>query len=258
MQLPLWLELEGAVNARDVGGLSAAEGRTTRPGVLIRSDAVHQLTDADVALLTGTFGIRHVIDLRAQGERAEHARGLLGETSVVYSELDILTDAMIAERRAQREAALAEGEIDPAAIIAEGYHQLLEFGRGAFVTALQRLTRPDGTPSLVHCSAGKDRTGVLVAMLLDAAGVGRDAIVADYAATDLRMARVLERLAAMPAYAELAAQTPAMLLAAHAATMEKFLDRLHDDFGGAAQWFSASGVSADVLERWCERILTQR
>jgi protein tyrosine/serine phosphatase len=256
MQPPFWLELEGAVNARDVGGLGADGGRTTRRGVLIRSDAVHQLTDTDVALLTGTFGIRHVIDLRAEGERAEHARGLLGRTSVTYSELDILTDAMIAERRAQREAALASGDVDPASIIAEGYHQLLEFGRDAFVTALRRLAEPDGTPSLVHCSAGKDRTGVLVAMLLDAAGVSRDAIVADYAATDLRMARVLERLAAMPQYTQLAAQTPAMLLAAHAATMDRFLDRLHSDFGGAAQWFLAAGVSPDELNRWQDLILT--
>jgi hypothetical protein len=94
-----------------------------------------------------------------------------------------------------------------------------------------------------------------VALLLDAAGVDRDAIVADYAATDERMIQVRARLALMPAYAQLAADTPAMLLAAHAATMAKFLDRLHDEAGGAARWFVAAGAPPEALDVWRERIL---
>lgn len=254
MQAPRWIELEGAVNARDIGGLTAAGGRVARSGVLIRSDAVHDLTPADVAALTGEVGIRHIVDLRAPGERQEHSRGLLGSTAVVYSELDVLTDAVIAERRREREAALAMGD-DPATLIATGYHQLLEHGRQAFVEALERLAAPGGTPALVHCSAGKDRTGVLVALLLDAAGVHRSAIVADYAATDERMSRVRGRLADMPAYAQLAAESPAMLSAAHAATMEQFLDRLHAEAGGAASWFLAGGADPSALDAWRDRIL---
>ena len=255
MPTPLWLDLEGAANARDLGGLPAAGGRVTRSGVLIRSDAVHQLTHADVAVLVAEMGLRHVIDLRAAGERQEQARGLLGETGIAYSELDVLTDALIAQRRAEREAAVGVDGFDPARVIADGYHQLLDHGRAAFLTALRRLAEPDGTPSLVHCSAGKDRTGVLVALLLDAAGVERDAIVADYAATDERMIRVRARLAEMPIYAQLASEAPGMLLAAHAATMELFLDRLHAEAGGAAAWFVDAGASPEMLAAWQARIL---
>jgi protein tyrosine/serine phosphatase len=251
----MWLELEGAANARDVGGLPAAGGRRTRAGVLIRSDAVHQLSEADVALLVERVGLRHVVDLRAPGERREHARGLLGHTPVVYTELDVLTDALIEQRRAERESALARGD-EPAAIIADGYHQLLGHGRHAFVTALERLAVPAAVPALVHCSAGKDRTGVLVALLLDAAGVEPAAIVADYAATDERIDGVRQRLAAMPAYAQLATETPGMLLAAHAATMQLFLDRLHEEDGGGARWFLTAGAPPEALAAWRERILT--
>ena len=252
--IPQWLELEGAANARDLGGLPAIGGKTTRSGVLLRSDAVHQLTERDVAALTD-LGLCHVIDLRAAGERREQARGLLGGTAVVYSELDVLSDELIAQRRREREAAVAGGHDDVPGLIADGYHQMLGYGAPAFAAALGRLVAPGGTPSLVHCSAGKDRTGVLVALLLDAAGVEREAIVADYAATDLRMAGVRARLAAMPTYAQLAADTPAMLLAAHAATMERFLDRLHDEAGGAARWFVAAGAAPSDVEAWRQLIL---
>jgi protein tyrosine/serine phosphatase len=252
----MWIDLEGAANARDVGGLPAAGGRATRPGVLVRSDAVHELTEADVAVLVERVGVRHVIDLRAPGERVEQARGRLGRTTtIVYSELDVVSDAVIEQRRRDREAAFARGD-EPAAILAEGYLQLLEHGRSAFVRALDRLVAPGGTPALVHCSAGKDRTGVLVALLLDAADVEAPAIVADYAATDERMAGVRDRLAAMAVHAQLATETPGMLLAAHAATMELFLGRLHAEHGGGACWFLDAGAPAEALDAWRELLLS--
>lgn len=242
------------MNARDIGGLALAGGGLTRHGVIVRSDAVHQLTGADVSLLVHTIGIRHVVDLRAEAERAQQTRGLLGTAGVSYSELEVLTDAMIAERRAQREHELAEGVGEAATLIADGYIDFLELGRNAFVNALDRLAAPEGSPALVHCSAGKDRTGVLVALLLDAAGATRDAIIADYAATDERMALVRARLAAMPAYAQMAAEAPAPLLAAHPATMDRFLERLHQEWGGAADWFLAAGAPPSTLDAWRARI----
>ncbi|MGD9751297.1 MAG: tyrosine-protein phosphatase [Acidimicrobiia bacterium] len=254
MQMPAWVELDGAVNVRDLGRFALPDGGRTRSCVLLRSDAVHQLSERDVALLVGEWGLRHVIDLRAPGERAEQSRGRLGATSVMYSELAVLTDEMIEQRRLVREEGFAAGK-DAAELIGDGYHQLLELGAGAFVTALERLAGEDewATPALVHCTAGKDRTGVLVALLLEVAGVDRASIVADYAATDERIGKVRDRLAGMSAYTQHAAQVPAPLLAASGATMERFLDRLADEWGGAAAWFVANGASADALDRWRSR-----
>ncbi|MFN0091981.1 MAG: tyrosine-protein phosphatase [Acidimicrobiales bacterium] len=248
-----WFELEGACNARDLGGLPARGGRT-RPGVLARSDAVHELTEADVAALVDGYGLRHVIDLRAPGERREQGRGALGRRSVAYSELDVISDELIAERRRARLAALEAGPVEVEALIAEGYWQLLEHGAGAFCAALRAAAEPAGAPALVHCSAGKDRTGVLVALLLDAAGVERPAVVADYAATDSRIGLVRDRLAQMPAYKDLAAEAPEMLMRAHAGTMERFLARLDAECGGAAAWFDAQG-GADALAAWTARFI---
>ena len=73
-----WLALEGAHNVRDLGGLPTVDGGVTRHGVLLRSDALDLLSDADVDVLSNTFGLRHVIDLRSSSERAERGRGPLG------------------------------------------------------------------------------------------------------------------------------------------------------------------------------------
>lgn len=249
MDAPGWLELDGVVNCRDVGGLPLSGGGSTRRGVLLRSDAPHDLSEADVAALVEGIGLRHVIDLRAAGERAERGRGRLEGAGVRYSELAVLSDELLAARRDEHGAAPAS----PASMAA-GYRFFLEVGAAAFTTALARLTEPAGAPALVHCAAGKDRTGVLVALLLDAAGVRADAIVADYAATASRIERVRERLATMSGYARFAAEATAAALASEAATMEELLAWLHAEHGGAAGWFLAAGASGEQLERWTHRL----
>ncbi|MCC6435278.1 MAG: tyrosine-protein phosphatase [Acidimicrobiales bacterium] len=244
-----WLELEGVANCRDVGGLPLAAGGTTRGGVLLRSDALHDLTEADVALLVERLGVCHVVDLRAAGERSERGRGRLAEAGVHYSELEVFTDAVLAERRAAHGNAL-----NPSGSMADAYRFFLEVGSAAFVTALERLVGPHGAPAVVHCAAGKDRTGVLVALLLDAAGVRPDAIVADYAATASRIDRVRERLASMSGYARFAAEATAAAMASDAATMEELLAWLHAEHGGAAGWFLDAGAPAEHLEAWARRL----
>ncbi|MDQ1424868.1 MAG: protein-tyrosine phosphatase, partial [Acidimicrobiaceae bacterium] len=186
---------------------------------------------------------------RSTGERAERGRGLLGDRAITYSDLDVIDDLTLADRRDARAAAVVAGT-DPEIIIADGYVQLLEAGATAFVTALERIAAPGGTPALVHCAAGKDRTGVLVALLLDAAGVDRDVIVADYAATQERMNKIMTRLLPAAAYQHLAADVPAFVLDARPGTMRRFLGALDETWGGGAGFFEAHGVSRDTLDEW--------
>lgn len=243
-----WIELEGASNARDLGGLPAAGGRT-RPGVLVRADALDRLTDADVAELAHRRGLAHVVDLRTDGERAERGRGLLEASGVRYSELSVITDEHLTSRQLERARRLEAGG-DAAQIMADGYVELLELGAPAFVEALRRIVAPDGAPALVHCSAGKDRTGVLVALLLGAAGVHRSTIVVDYAATHERMEAIVAALSGAQFFQDVATQVPVFFFGARAETMEAFLDELDRDFGGAAGWFAAHGVLDDELAAW--------
>lgn len=246
---PSWIDLQGAANARDVGGLPAAGGRT-RHGVLYRADALDALTVADVTELADQRGLRHVVDLRSEGERRERGRGLLGgREGLRYTEVQIIDDDQLEQRRAAREQRLAEGTPRPQ-IMAEGYAQLLDWGAAAFAHALAEVLRPGGAPAVVHCSAGKDRTGVAIALLLGAADVRRDAIVADYAATQARMAGVLGRLEGAAHFQDMAGQLPAFVFDADAETMERFLDHLDNRWGGALGWMDAHGFTGADVAAW--------
>ncbi|MGE3360674.1 MAG: tyrosine-protein phosphatase, partial [Acidimicrobiia bacterium] len=225
-------------------------GGSTRSGVLLRSDALHDLTEADVALLTGTWGVRHVIDLRAAGERAERGRGRLAAAGVCYSELEVFSDAVLAAHAGHAGA----GTLTESGSMTDAYRFFLEVGAAAFVTALARLAEPDGAPAIVHCAAGKDRTGVLVALLLDVAGVRPEAIVEDYAVTSLRLDGIRAKLAALSSYARFAAEAPAAAMSADASTMAELLEWLHAEHGGAAGWFRAAGASEAHLHAWANRL----
>jgi protein-tyrosine phosphatase len=253
---PSWIELEGACNVRDLGGLPA-RGGVTRAGVLHRSDALDALTDADVQALVHRIGLAHVVDLRSPDEQAERGRGRLGAAGLVYSELALIDDDDVVRRRNMRAMAFAAGE-DPEAIMALSYVELLERSGDRLVSALERVTMPGGSPVLVHCAAGKDRTGVLVALLLDAAGVDRDVIVADYAATQQRMPAIMARLTTAAAYQDLATDVPAFVFEARAGTMRRFLAILSDRWGGAHGYFVEAGADRTTLSRWQELFVSTR
>src|SRR3954469_19380264 len=139
-----WIELEGANNVRDLGGLRAGDGRT-RTGVLLRSDELDELTPSDVRHLVDERGLAHVVDLRSAHERHERGRGPLGDTPVRYTEIEVIGPDDLARRAAVRAAAFAAGEA-PARILAEGYVELLELGAPAFAAAFGRIVEPGGTP----------------------------------------------------------------------------------------------------------------
>ena len=222
-----------------------------RERILVRADALWALTDNDVARLVDAVGIVHVIDLRTPQERAERGRGPLEAAGVEYSELMVFDEAALARRAAGRAAALDRGA-DPAQVMAEGYRSILELGAAAFVVAFERITGPGGAPVVVHCAAGKDRTGVLIALLLEVAGVERRAVIADDAATQLRMPRLLERLQAAGAFRHLAGEVPAFAYEARAATMASFLADLDATWGGPAAFLEHHGARPATLRRWRE------
>jgi protein-tyrosine phosphatase len=243
-----WIELEGAHNVRDLGGLPAATG-LTRPGVLLRSDGLDALTEADVRLLVEQVGLAQVIDLRAPSERKERTEGSLRAAGVAMSPLPVITDEDIQRRKGDRAQQFQTGE-EPAVIMARGYVELAELGGTAFTTALDRIVAPGGSPAVVHCSAGKDRTGVLVALLLDVAAVEREVIIADYAATQQRMAPVVERLRNASAFHRLAHEVAAFAYEAQPETMRLFLDELDARWDGGGGYFAAHGARPEMLDAW--------
>jgi protein-tyrosine phosphatase len=245
------IDLEGAHNVRDLDGLAAGDA-STRPGVLLRSDALDGLTATDVAVLVDEYHLAHVVDLRSRAERVERGRGLLGEhADVHYSDLDVIDEAALARRQDTRASSFAAG-IDPNIIISDGYVELLELGAPAFAAAFGAVVRPGGTPALVHCAIGKDRTGVLTALLLDAAAVERGEIVADYARTGERMAPIIERWMVNNRSRGMSEQVAAFTATAAPETMDHLLTVLHERWGGAAAYLVANGQPAAAVDAWRE------
>ncbi|MGX9347727.1 tyrosine-protein phosphatase [Microbacterium sp. KNMS] len=224
----------GLVNLRDVASSTAR----VRPGVLLRSDAPHSGDDAPEV---GEWPPAVVVDLRDDAEKSED-HPLLGVCRVV--------DLPLLGGRATMDA----DEEDVAAFLRAGlggmYASMLEGEAAALlVRAIEEIARADG-PVLVHCTAGKDRTGVTVALALALVGVPGDEIVADYVRTAENMphvhARARRTVAARTVGVQLALDIPKEILSAPAAAMEGFLDDLASR-GGAEAWFLAAGGTPETV-----------
>jgi hypothetical protein len=228
-------------NLRDVGGLPLAGGGTTRRGVLLRSDAprVDDVVPGGLA-----WPPRLVIDLRSEGEAGDdHPLGGDAAVHVVSLSADAAVDGLA--RTGPGGLGMLYGSILDAA--------------GPLFARTVGLLADAPEPALVHCTAGKDRTGLVVAVLLAAIGVERDAIVDDYAATQANMDGVIARIASTPArdggpdWATVVAGADPEILTAPADAIVPVLRRLDED-GGARAWLLGHGTDPDALDRLERRL----
>lgn len=228
----MWLEFESLVNARDVGGIQTPSG-AVQPKRLIRSDNLQELTEADLRQLEN-LGVTDVVDLRSHYEVHHEGPGPLQRNEKIrfhnhsflpeqhdddapeaHSETIISDDA---ERRCTSDDAERPGTSDDAerpgqrlpwmdkkdAIklqnpFASHYLGYIMDRPASVVAALRGIAHADGA-ALVHCAAGKDRTGTTVALALSLVDADRDQIVADYAASSERMQKIVDRLLARETY----------------------------------------------------------
>lgn len=252
-----WIDLDGAANVRDVGGLPA-EDRTVRPERLIRSDNLQGLTPADIHRLVDDHDVRAVADLRTQTEVDLEGPGpLTGDPRVIIEHLSLFpeageyTDVVAAESDDepvllpwQRREADPEHRRRSAVDI---YLRYLDDRPDSILSALRMIARTDGA-TVVHCAAGKDRTGVVVALALDAVGVDRDAIVDDYVRTGDRLGPLLARLKASRTYAHDVRRMPDEHHLPRRESMEGFLAALDELHGGTSNWLRKHGwTDADAV-----------
>jgi protein-tyrosine phosphatase len=260
--LPAWLDLTGAYNVRDLGGLPAAGG-TVRPRVLLRGDNLDGLTATDVALLRDDVGLRGVVDLRAAFERPRAAEWFpeLGITWLHEPLVDFtgLTDPTAARGRIGND-------------YTSFYAYMLEASGPGLVRILSFLVEGEQTPALVHCAAGKDRTGIVTSILLAVAGVERTAIVADYLATGERIAAVRAALSQREEYRHLRERSASDATSGQAGeagadaglgsafkiderAIVSVLDTVEATPGGAAGFLVANGATNAQIDRWREMII---
>ncbi len=245
------LPLVGAYNFRDLGGYRTNDGRATRWGWLYRSDTLHELTSDDVAVLR-ELGLTSVIDLRTSTELRRSGRGLIGAEPVRYVNLSVLSEeSPLPQGPGEAMAAPTPRIADTAA----RYLSYLDMGRAALVESIGIMADGANYPLVFHCQAGKDRTGVLAALVLECIGVERTTIVEDYVLTATRMDLIIERLRRDPHFAGRVDELPPSVFSVEADTMERFLDGLHEQFGGAAAWALSAGVAQAHLDALAHLLL---
>jgi protein-tyrosine phosphatase len=253
-----WIELEKAVNARDLGGLPA-DGATVQPRRLLRADNLQELSPADIHTLVDDLGLTTVIDLRSTNEVKKEGPGPLAAVeSVRHLHLSVMPESLGMTDAAARALVvdrhrLAE-ERYPDDVLTSFYLDYLADRPESVVGALRAVATSPGA-ALVHCAAGKDRTGVVVAMALTVAGVARDVVVEDYVATGERIDLVLERLRGSPTYAADIDRRPPEEHAPRAGTMLGFLEGLDAEHGGVLGWLAEHGFGAEDVRLLRERLL---
>lgn len=245
-----WIDLEGAVNVRDLGGLPTVDGGELAGRRLLRADNLQDLTSSDVATLVRDIGVSTVVDLRSSNELKSEGPAPLDAVEGVRhahhpvlpergTNTDIIAEALLTKTEQDRSRY-------PADPVCGHYLGYLEDRPDQVVAALRSVAHSRGA-ALVHCAAGKDRTGVVVALALTVAGVTPQAVVADYAATAERSEAIVARLLQSPTYAQDIGSKPADSHRPRAETMAAFLEQMDARYGGVGRWLTEHDFSDEDL-----------
>jgi protein-tyrosine phosphatase len=258
---PRWIELDGVVNMRDLGGTPTADGGRIAPGRLVRSDNLQDLTEADIAHLVEVVGVTDVVDLRTNVELRLEGPGPLRRRELVphhhhsllvEEDIEDVAEAALAVPWSRKDDDASRPAADEDSVPNEDFwaHHYLGYlaqRPDSVVAALEVVARAKGA-TIVHCAAGKDRTGTVIGIALSVAGVADEVVVADYVATGERIDRILQRLADRPAYAEGLRDRPMEHHLTKPQTMERILTVLAERHGGAAGWLREQGWSPEQVE----------
>jgi protein tyrosine/serine phosphatase len=232
------LPFEGCFNFRDIGGYPTADGRTVRWGHYFRAGRQDRMTRRDVARLRA-LGIATQIDLRKPDEVREQGPGPLVEMGAAYHNI-----AVIPEGGTDQLSRL----VGDTAISGRRYLGYLEFGPEPWIRLFEVLAQDESHPVLVHCTAGKDRTGVSTAFLLSVLGVERELIHADYALTNRDVARQADFIERTTGFPE-GMNREDMMRAAGVPddAMRDFLRGLDERWGGPVDYLRSIGISDATL-----------
>jgi protein-tyrosine phosphatase len=231
------LVLSGCSNFRDLGGYPTVDGRRTRWRQLFRADGLARLSDDDIAVLEG-LGIVTVIDLRTDLEARSRGRFPGSMDGVSYHHLP-LTDTLPGEEETP--------DWRRPGFVTARYLAMLSEGTEAVSAAVRLLADPRRRPAVFHCSVGKDRTGVLSALVLGFLGVPDEVIVDDYALSYAAMLLVLEQLRAeYPDSADIVERYAPVILSVDPASMAGFVAGVHEGHGSFEDLAHDLGLGAEV------------
>jgi protein tyrosine/serine phosphatase len=255
----MWIDLDGLANLRDVGGIPTNDGGKIIPGRLLRSDNLQTLTTSDVDQLLG-LGLTDVIDLRSDYEAQREGPTPLVTTGVQIHQFSLFREWEIGAGDTKPDVrpevlpdeALPWIDLEPAVEldndVASVYFSYLVDRPDSVLAALRTIAQAPGV-ALVHCAAGKDRTGTIVALALSVADAERQAIIEDYSASSERVEQVVARLKASPTYADNLEGRPMSSHLSHPVTMISLLRYIDETFGSVPQMLIKMGWTAEDIDQ---------
>jgi protein-tyrosine phosphatase len=245
------LPWDACYNARDLGGYATADGGRTRWGAFVRADNLSRLTLAGQSALI-EYGVRTVIDLRRAAELTIDRNPFVAVSAAPHRPAYHHLPLGLGADRAGIQAVQAAGEGDDASLAATFCRVLDHYGRGIAGIMNVIAASPNGAV-LFHCHAGKDRTGLVAALLLALAGVPNTTIVEDYVLSQVCLQPIFERELSQESDPAKRGQIP-WWMAATPTTMVGVLAHLDERHGGAARYLRTAGVAEADLERLRRRI----
>jgi protein-tyrosine phosphatase len=228
------LEIEGLLNLRDLGGLPIESGGQTRHGRLLRGAAPHRMSGAGQDALIA-LGVRNIVDLRTAAERENRPNPLTELPGMRCVHAPIFTDE----------------DDHPADLItaADVYGWYLRELQAGIAAATSAIADSPTAPVLVHCHAGKDRTGVVVALILRLAGVGVDAIADDYALSGVQLADMLARDRVNAVERGMDQVRVERLFTVRREAMVETVQRIESEHRGAAEYLRGLGLDDQRIDR---------
>ena len=229
---------EGCFNFRDIGGYLTKEGKKIKKGIYFRTGRQDRMSEKDLAELKN-LKISTQIDLRKPEEILDQGKGPLKNMGADYINIPIIPDG------GSDQLSRLVGDTG---ISGKRYLGYLEFGPESWLKIFEILANKDSLPVVLHCTAGKDRTGVSTAFLLSVLGVDRDLIEADYKLTNLdteRQADFIENSGGFPEGVD----REAMILAAGVPedAMKVFLDGVESRWGSVLGYLEEIGITKNQM-----------
>lgn len=233
------IAIAGAYNIRDLGGYRTPDGETAWRRVL-RADALHRLDAEGVASLVEA-GVATVIDLRHNNECAEQPNPFARHHAVRYHNVSLFADL----------APTAEPGEDALFVL---YRKALDERCETIARVLTLIAEAGEGAVLFHCTAGKDRTGIIAALLLAIAGVETALILEDYALTAEMIAPMIEELVEGAKTRGIAAEGFMPFLAAEPATMAMTIEHIETTYGSMRGYLTRIGLSQDTIGKLAKRL----
>lgn len=223
-----WLPLEGAWNVRDLGGYPSKFGSVLRSGVLLRGDSPHRLTADDLAILA-PLNIHSIVDLRRPEEVAHFGSGPLADLVQVILHVPL------------RQASRPVDPLDTDNLVAL-YRHYVSYDTEELVEVISFVADPRHHPVFIHCHAGKDRTGVVIALILSLLGVPDAWIASDYALTQEAFTHFLYHVGAVVREVEVTAERRSQV-----DTMLSLLAGIREYYGSVEELLRAHGLTASEV-----------